>query len=885
MSRRLARNDDVHRMDGFTRRDFIRWSVAAAAVAGIGGHEMSKKAWAQNEFLPSPLETRILGANTILAGSKASLRIVTLDHRDGTPVKGAGVRVSLVTPDQKERTLFKGYTNKRGTVDANFDVPKLDKGNYEVVINTSSSIGTDSFRTTVTVTEAAQVLLTTDKPLYQPNQTIHLRALALARPDLKPVAEKPLTFEVEDSKGNKVFKQQVTTSKFGVAAAEFVLGHEINLGRYTVRAVLDDVINEKKVTVDKYVLPKFKVSVTTDKKYYLPAETLKGTVQVDYFFGKPVAGGEVTVRLAKFDVGFHDFAEIKGTTDASGTYKFETKLPDSFVGLPLEQGNALVKLDVSVIDKAEHREKVTTTVPVAKDAIKITVVPESGALIPGVENTIYVLTNYPDGAPAQCRFNLKSKGIDLSGSTDKVGIGEVRLTPKAEPQKADATGAGGAPLPPGAGRRIRGGFVADDVVQAAPSQPEGPPLEVTVTAQDAQGNKGSTTTQIARRVTDESLLLRADKAIAQVGEALTLELISTRQSGTAYVDLVKDKQTVLTQSVDMNKGRGTLRVTLDETLSGTVQAHAYLITPRGDIVRDTKIVYVNPANDLKIKVTSDQSSVTSRDHYRPGEAAKITLSVTDERGHPVLAALGIQIVDESVFALQEMQPGMEKVYFTLEKELLEPKVEVHGFTREGIVPLAEETPRLNPEKQKVARVLFAAAQPVVEFGINHNSYQAKQQAVAQKWLERVAKDATKFGKALDAYRKRHGKFPAFEEAVNELLDAKLLTREDLKDPLGTPYEIRPRFGAKDFNNGFLFISAGIDKKMNTEDDVRVAGYPGGQAGPVWGTLVRRQRRGGGVELEFQEMGLMMRAVPAAPGMPGMGGAAAEMFAMRADRAE
>jgi len=526
----------------------------------------------------------------------------------------------------------------------------------------------------------------------------------------------------------------------------------------------------------------------------------------------------------------------------------------------LEQGNALVKLDVSVMDQAEHREKVTHTVPVAKDAIKITVVPESGALIPGVENTIYILTNYPDGAPASCRFNLRSKGIDLSGSTDKIGIGEVRLTPKAEPQKADAAGAGGALPPPVAVRRGRGGFagpMGDDVVVASP-MPEGPQLEVTVTAQDAQGNKGSTTTQIARRVTDESLLLRTDKAVGKVGDALTMELISTRQSGTAYVDLVKDKQTVLTQSVDMSQGRGTLRVNLDESLSGTIQAHAYIITPRGDIVRDTKIVYVNPANDLKISVQADKET------YQPGAPAKLNLKVTDERGHPVLAALGIQIVDESVFALQEMQPGMEKVYFTLEKELLEPKVEVHGFTPEGVVPLAEEAPRLNPEKQKVARVLFAAAQPVVDFGINYNSYQAKQQAVMQKWYERVAKDAQKFGKALDTYRKRHGNFPTPDEAVNELLDEKLITRDDLKDPLGTPYDIRPRYG-KDFHNGFLFISAGIDKKMNTDDDVRLAGYPGGQVGQVWGQMVRRRGQGG-VEFEFQEV--MPPPMAAAPGMAG-----------------
>src|SRR5262249_21957256 len=151
------------------------------------------------------------------------------------------------------------------TIDANFDVPKLAKGQYELHVRTVSALGTDTFKTSVTVTETAQLLLTTDKPLYQPHQTIHLRALALARPDWQPVADRPLVFEVEDSKGNKVFKKEVHTSPFGVAAAEFVLGHEINKGRYTARAVLGDVLTEKKVTVDTYVLPKFKVHVATEK--------------------------------------------------------------------------------------------------------------------------------------------------------------------------------------------------------------------------------------------------------------------------------------------------------------------------------------------------------------------------------------------------------------------------------------------------------------------------------------------------------------------------------------------------------------------------------------------------------------------------------------------
>src|SRR4029079_10720393 len=42
---------------------------------------------------------------------------------------------------------------------------------------------------------------------------------------------------------------------------------------------------------------------------------------------------------------------------------------------------------------------------------------------------------------------------------------------------------------------------------------------------------------------------------------------------------------------------------------------------------------------------------------------------------PTQSALGVLIVDEAVYALQEMQPGLEKVYFTLQEELLKPQAQ------------------------------------------------------------------------------------------------------------------------------------------------------------------------------------------------------------------
>ena len=84
-------------------------------------------------------------------------------------------------------------------------------------------------------------------------------------------ADSKLTFELEDSRGNKVFKKSTTTDKFGVASTDFSLADEVNLGTYHLRALMGDASSpsntaEIALDVERYVLPKFKVAVEFRRK-------------------------------------------------------------------------------------------------------------------------------------------------------------------------------------------------------------------------------------------------------------------------------------------------------------------------------------------------------------------------------------------------------------------------------------------------------------------------------------------------------------------------------------------------------------------------------------------------------------------------------------------
>ncbi len=99
-----------------------------------------------------------------------------------------------------------------------------------------------------------------------------------------------------DAKGNKVYRQTATTSDYGVASWSFQLADEVNHGAYKITATLGDTTSEKTVTVKPYVLPKFKVTATTDEDFYRPGQRVTGQVEAAYFFGKPVDGGQVQAQ-------------------------------------------------------------------------------------------------------------------------------------------------------------------------------------------------------------------------------------------------------------------------------------------------------------------------------------------------------------------------------------------------------------------------------------------------------------------------------------------------------------------------------------------------------------------------------------------------------------
>lgn len=621
-----------------------------------------------SEILRRPV-MHLFAQSSYLAGSRAAVRLIVTDTNN-EPIAGVGnARVELVLPDHSVRSLFSGHLDKRGTMEAELRFPQGLIGNFDLHMVAETPMGATEYTQPVRLDDTASILLTTEKPIYQPGQEIHIRALALDRASHHAAARKTLTFELEDSRGNKVFKKMTETDAFGVASTEFDLADEVNLGTYHLRALMGDPATsttnaEIALNVERYVLPKFKVGVEFSKKDgkpkrdYRPGDQVTGTIQTNYFFGKPVDHAPVVIKISGIDVTSFEAASSTGKTDNDGAYHFDVRLPEYFAGRSSSQGAARVLVEATVTDAAGHKESRGEPITVSGSPLLLTAVPEGGSLIPGIENQVYLLASYPDGTPAQSTLSVRGQSFSAQKvTTDDSGIGVMRFKP-------------------GQG---------DETLQ--------------VDADDKHGNQASATIELESRSGGDQILLRNNHSTYRAGDRIEADIFSTKGGGAAYVDVIKDGQTILTRDLDIVNGRAHLSIPVTPEMAGTLDMNAYLFGRDARVVADHRLLFVQPAQELKIEAVADAAQ------YKPGSDACIRFRITNNHGEGVSAVLGLQVVDEAVFALAEKQPGFAKVFFYLEQEMMKPRYEIHGLSMDSVV----EPVSGNAAKQDgAARVLFSA---------------------------------------------------------------------------------------------------------------------------------------------------------------------------------
>ena len=779
-----------------------------------------------------PYEVKVLGNSVFSEGAKGAVRIITYNPSTQNPVPDIPVSIylkklnvkKLKDPDPDEyrkRLVFSQKTGKNGSLDARFDLLGNKEGEYTMEVVTGVIGNHTKVESLVKIEKKFRIYLSIDKPRYQPGQKINIRALVLELPSLQPVAEKEIVLEVQDAKGNKVYKQEGKTSKYGISSGVFQLADEVNMGTFKVKAVLGEKEAARDVEVKKYVLPKFKISFKTDRKFYAPGDTVKGNVQVNYFFGKPVSKGKVKAILHTFDAAMRNIAVSKGATDKAGHFKFEMKIPTDISGSPLDKGKKKALMEVVVTDTADHKERTYKSLPISNESLKVELIPESGKLKGGIENKIFVLTSFPDGSPVAATVNIKVGQYKRSVVTDKAGLGEFLFTPEKTSPLATAPG---AVLPdrrstslvepvmskrrPTESEMIRR---PDIPRRRIPRRPSGMPFHID--AYTPKGDKLKTTLYLPTAKTRDNILIRPAKAAYKVGDTIKFDILSTMGQGTCYVDFVRDNRLISTHAVTLSGSTHPFSLEAAPDMVGMVTVSAYYLNQQNTFIRDTRNIFVQSADDLKIETSLDKPQ------YKPGEDAKISFSITDKSGSPVAAAMGINIVDEALFAMGQMRPGLEKAYFLLQKEFMTPKYEIRGRM---IRDIALDSNRISTDMQTLDEILLAKAPADVKYDIDLDSNKKKIKECYDKMRAINASLSMYFSKNRsypgindmdklerdylnnDKFKRRHLRHLALDKLVNPMTD-----------PWGTRFYFKTPRGMGEMP---VVMTCGPDKKKGTNDD-------------------------------------------------------------------
>jgi hypothetical protein len=289
---------------------------------------------------------------------------------------------------------------------------------------------------------------------------------------------------------------------------------------------------------------------------------------------------------------------------------------------------------------------------------------------------------------------------------------------------------------------------------------------LTVDADDKNGNHASA--QIPLQTHDNAgnelgqILLRTSRSVLRVGGRLDLTVLSTASTGTAYIDVVRDGQTMLTRDVDFHNGQATLTLDVSPEMTGTLLIHAYRFAADAEAIGDQRLVFVEPAEELHIETTADATE------YKPGAEARIHFRVTDGHGDGVHAALGLEVVDEAVFALAEKQPGFAKVFFYLEQELLKPRYEIHSLSMNEVVAPSDTS----DERDRDAGALFSAmevANPnAVDTEFGRDLPQTKAQEYRTRYRQAFFAQARKIAERINQLNQQSANAETMQQLIDEL---------------------------------------------------------------------------------------------------------------------
>ena len=777
-------------------------------------------------LVPEIFELHFMGLNFIGLGRRYVARVWATRPDSDQPV--AGVSLAAFFGDPVDADGPKGWkarasTNARGEARITLQLPELSGAPDEEESDLEIHGTNGNFKTFLTATlhvwRQAAVLLATDKPLYQPDQTLHMRALLLD--DRRHAwGQQPVRFTVRDPDDTIVFSADAQTSRFGIAATDWTIPSLQKLGNYRAAAEVAGESGSRQVSarqivrISHYELPTFTVNVTPDRPFYLPGQNADLKIRANYLFGKPVLHGHVRIlREASREWNYRDQKweteeeeNREGELNSEGEFQIALDLSKSHAALQDTDWKRFqdIRYAAFVTDNSTRRsEERHFDIRVSREAIHLYVLNAAAGMPVGLRPAFYISTSQADGTPAAVDVRVRLYTQDPSDpeasnpvvepfatasvQTNRYGIACVRFPePLRREQNGEETRSSD---------RI---YVALDA--KAPQGGQGHHLE-----------SYSLEEEPALRITPE-------KAILKPGEAIDAEIESSISRVRIGVDLIQaDTQTVLaSQEVKLAHASARVFFPAVPQFSGRLLLAAYPLHAESEsyslyspMAGSSVLVPKPDALQLEMK--------PAKATYRPGESATVNLKVSEQNGVSSESALGLLVYDQAVEELARNEASL----FTNGYEHLDPNLGFRPLEEDGDsiagVSLKQLLDRQTNDAVPKDLELVAEAMLFYQGGapllMESSDPPRDLDRVFQKQISGVLGPVARL---LEESFSTIGHFPANAADYARLLGEKGIDPSSLTDPWGRPYHLRRLF--RWTNEVLEFRSEGPDKTAGTSDD-------------------------------------------------------------------
>jgi A-macroglobulin TED domain/MG2 domain/Alpha-2-macroglobulin family/Carboxypeptidase regulatory-like domain/A-macroglobulin receptor binding domain/Macroglobulin domain MG3/Alpha-2-macroglobulin bait region domain len=719
----------------------------------------------------------------------------------------AGVKVSaeLSFGDGEEKRVLRaaGVTDRTGYASFVFELPRgltTDEGKLRV-----RAVGGDYVQEAeddIMLDTMPRILITTDKPLYQPGQMLHARALVFDS-TMHALAEDEAGLTITDPDRTTLFRAALKTSRFGVASADWPIPENARLGEYEINIIRrGEQVSSYRFKISRYELPTFTVNVKPDRAFYLPGQDAQVEVHARYLFGRDVGRGRV--RVVREKEREWDYRKQEWKTEEGETYEGETDAQGRFIA-HVKLREELEELKDS--DYARLRDLTyaayftdlsTNRTEERRFDLRITKAPVHIYVIQGgdYQNALhplnfYLSTFYADGSPAECEVTISEdpdEDDERAGERARAGRGLRTVTTNAY------------------------GLAKIEDLTVEKREAEDDAIKLSFAARDRQGRSGRQDETIWTREGDV-VRVETDKTIYRAGESIRATITAGRKDATVFVDVVQDWRLLRTETVLLRDGRASLTLPYSEDFKDKLSIVAY--GDRSDPYRShgTRTVLFPRERRLKLDVQAAQ------DTYRPGEEAQVDFLVRAAEGRASSSALGVVVFDKAVEERMRTDAafgsggGSRHNGNTTVPDMLGETEELAGVRLGDLnrLNLSQAVPK---DLELLAEIMLNKSSSYYPRAFSGEDFETNAAAV---YAEPIKTRLTPVNLVLGLRYKMSAEYPADEPAFRRALKESGINFDAHRDPWGTPF--RPRFFVDRMLDSVQIISAGTDKQFDTDDDM------------------------------------------------------------------